>query len=51
MHALFRKYLLDTLLVTCRDLHFRLLLSDQLMKGLRDLDDSSFYHDVADWAC
>jgi hypothetical protein len=45
----FQKVLLDALLVSCRDLHFGLLLSDQL-KELLDLDQSYARHDVADRA-
>jgi hypothetical protein len=43
----FQKVLLDALLVSCHDLHFGLLLSDQL-KELCNLDDSCVRHDVAD---
>jgi len=45
----FQKVLLDALLVSCRDLHFSLLLSDQL-KEARDLDEACVRHDVADRA-
>lgn len=43
----FQRVLLDALLVGCRDLHFGLLLSDQL-KEARDLDEACVRHDIAD---